>query len=615
MAAPQVFLHPKLPLDYFYARYFDKKSFPLPPGSGSMSNSLLIKMGKGKKLGTSNQSHRQTVAFNELSLINAKHEMCSSEATLISDGRRSSGVVEATSTSLKNIESTVAGSISVMSPCKGLGIVDFMKNKNFLITGATGFVGKVLIEKILRMQPDIGKLFLIIRANDSAAALKRLKDEVMNVELFKCLREIHGDEFEKFMLKRLVPVAGDMTKHNLGIEEDMANVLMEEVDIIVSSAATTTFDERYDVALQTNTTGVDSLLQFGKCCENLQLFIHISTAYVHGQRQGRALEKPFQMHGIANQKAEFIPPLNFQAEFHLANKVREGLEIEFSNFQRCNKGLVDSQRKITQRMQDLGMERARAYGWQDTYAFTKAMAEMLMVSGRENLPVVIVRPSVIESTYSQPFPGWIEGHRMLDPIITLYGKGQLSCLLADSDTLLDLVPVDMVVNATLAAMAKHAGKPGLKVYQVASSVANPIRVGKVINIIFEHFKCNPYIDNKEKPIRLMKAITCVHTMEDFCGHDWDTSPSSKDGLSSSIEQLKYMAKIYEPYGFYKGRFDNSNLEKLFQELSEEEQEIFGFDVKNIEWKNYIGNIHIMGLRRHVMKGRGSGKSMINISSD
>ena len=48
---------------------------------------------------------------------------------------------------------------------------------------------------------------------------------------------------------------------------------------------------------------------------------------------------------------------------------------------------------------------------QDTYVFTKGMAEMLIANGRGHLPVVIVRPSVIESTYSQPFPGWIEGHR------------------------------------------------------------------------------------------------------------------------------------------------------------------------------------------------------------
>ena len=48
---------------------------------------------------------------------------------------------------------------------------------------------------------------------------------------------------------------------------------------------------------------------------------------------------------------------------------------------------------------------------QDTYVFTKAMAEMLIANGRGHFPVVIVRPSVIESTYSQPFPGWIEGHQ------------------------------------------------------------------------------------------------------------------------------------------------------------------------------------------------------------
>ena len=55
--------------------------------------------------------------------------------------------------------------------------------------------------------------------------------------------------------------------------------------------------------------------------------------------------------------------------------------------------------------------RARRYGWQDTYVFTKAMGEMLIMNGKEHLPVVIVRPSVIESTSIQPFPGWIEGNR------------------------------------------------------------------------------------------------------------------------------------------------------------------------------------------------------------
>ncbi|KAH9329545.1 hypothetical protein KI387_001653, partial [Taxus chinensis] len=69
------------------------------------------------------------------------------------------------------------GSVKEHSLNKGLGIIDFLKTKNFLITGATGFLAKVVIEKILRTQPQVGKLFLIIKAKDSKAALLRLKKE------------------------------------------------------------------------------------------------------------------------------------------------------------------------------------------------------------------------------------------------------------------------------------------------------------------------------------------------------------------------------------------------------------------------------------------------------
>lgn len=73
----------------------------------------------------------------------------------------------------------------------------------------------------------------------------------------------------------------------------------------------------------------------------------------------------------------------------------------------------------------------------------------------------------------------------------------------------------MVVNATLAAMAKHAGKPGVRVYHVASSVGNPLRLGEVFKIVFEHFKCNPYIDHNGKPVRLLKEMTWINTMENY----------------------------------------------------------------------------------------------------
>lgn len=55
--------------------------------------------------------------------------------------------------------------------------------------------------------------------------------------------------------------------------------------------------------------------------------------------------------------------------------------------------------------------RAKKFGWQDTYVFTKAMGEMMIDNLRGDVPVVVIRPSVIESTHKEPFPGWMEGNR------------------------------------------------------------------------------------------------------------------------------------------------------------------------------------------------------------
>lgn len=55
--------------------------------------------------------------------------------------------------------------------------------------------------------------------------------------------------------------------------------------------------------------------------------------------------------------------------------------------------------------------RANFYGWPNTYVFTKAMGEMLVGQLKGNLSVVTVRPTIITSTFEEPFPGWAEGVR------------------------------------------------------------------------------------------------------------------------------------------------------------------------------------------------------------
>ncbi|CAI0402457.1 unnamed protein product [Linum tenue] len=455
-------------------------------------------------------------------------------------------------------------SSSLVETHDGIGIVRYLRGKGFFITGATGFLAKVLIEKIIRTMPDVGKIYLLIKAKNKDAAMARLKTEILNAELFKTLRQTYGKSFQTFMLSKLVPVVGDVCESNLGLEQELADLIADDVDIIVNSAANTTFDERYDIAIDINTRGPSNLMSFAKSCQNLKLFLQVSTAYVNGHRQGRIMERAFDMGDcIAREN-------NNSLVYEAASRFTLDIEDEV-------KLVIDSKEafhpnEMAIKMRELGLE------------------------------------------------------RMMDPIVLYYGKGQLTGFLVDPNGVLDVVPADMVVNATLAAIAKHGmeKKPEINVYQIASSVVNPLIFKDLATLLYEHYNSSPYMDSNGMPITvpLMKLFS---SMDDFSDHLWRdviqrnglTAITSSDGKLSqkheficrkSVEQVKYLANIYEPYTFYGGRFDNSNGERLMEVMSESEKRRFGFDVGSIDWREYITNVHVPGLRRHVMKGRGTSSS-------
>ncbi|KAL7092754.1 hypothetical protein ACP275_11G001800 [Erythranthe tilingii] len=565
---------------------------------------------------------KQSLSFskNKMSVISCQSGSNNNHHAIKSSGGISSVLTESSPSPLVSSPALMGPASLVLSPGQvemhdegSIGIVKFLKGKTFLITGGTGFLGKVLIEKMLRTAPDVQKIYVLIKANNSEAALERLKNEVINAELFKNLKEKHGKSYQGFMLSKLIPVVGNVCETNLGLDKHTFDFMTNELDVIINSAANTTFDERYDTALDINTGGPTRLIGFAKQCLKLKLFLQVSTAYVNGQRQGRIMEKPFCAgESISAAGGE-------EAVLHHGSLPKLIVEDEIKLLVESKQSLQDS--SLVHKMKELGMQRAKKYGWQDTYVFTKAMGEMMIDNLRGEVPVVVIRPSVIESTYKEPFPGWMEGNRMMDPIILQYGKGQLTGFLVDPNGVLD-VPADMVVNATLAAMAKHgeAGKPEYNIYQVASSVVNPLVFRDLAELLYQHFNSSPFMDSTGNPVRVPK-MKLFHSMEDFSSHLWRHAINrtglgalaNLDGKLSqkleticrkSVEQAKYLANIYESYTFYGGRFDNSNTKRLMGCMTKEERQEFGFDVEKIDWEDYISNVHIPGLRRHVMKGRG-----------
>uniref|UniRef100_A0A803MKL1 BED-type domain-containing protein n=1 Tax=Chenopodium quinoa TaxID=63459 RepID=A0A803MKL1_CHEQI len=174
-------------------------------------------------------------------------------------------------------------------------ITECLANKTILITGATGFIAKILLEKILRVQPNLNKLYLLIRASDAQALKARVQDEVLGKELFKVLREKWGSSFESFVSEKISAVAGDTSYENLGLTDDQVKEMYDDIDIVINVAATTRFDERYDIALGVNTLGPKHVINFAKNCTNIKLLIHVSTAYVCGEKAGIISEKAHVM--------------------------------------------------------------------------------------------------------------------------------------------------------------------------------------------------------------------------------------------------------------------------------------------------------------------------------
>ncbi|XP_024160388.1 alcohol-forming fatty acyl-CoA reductase isoform X2 [Rosa chinensis] len=483
-------------------------------------------------------------------------------------------------------------------------IVAYLSNKTILITGATGFLGMVLVEKILRVQPDVKRLYLLVRATDAESAAYRMKNEILGKELFKVLKETWGEDFDSFISQKVVVIPGDVSFENLGVKDV---IIMEnmctEIQIIVSSAANTKFDERYDISLSINTFGVLHMLSFANKCLKLEMLLHISTAYVCGEKVGLILEDSTSI----NKRVKEMPRFDFEVvEKNLVNEKLNELRTQDA-----------SEDVITNTMKDLGIERAKLHGWPNTYVFTKAMGEVLLSHhSKNNLPFVIVRPPIVSSTYSEPFPGWVQGYRTVDSVIAGYCKGKLTCLLLGPMTVMDMIPVDMVVNSMIAAIVVNANKSSGIIYHVGSSLRNPIKFDDIRSFVVKYFTKYPWINKDEKPV-VVRKVPIFKTMATFRMYikiRYSLPLKLVNKVSGQCFQniyVKYnqklrlvmrMVELYRPYMLFKGIFDDTNTEEL-RKITREgyiEVEDFNFDPTCIDWEDYIMNTHIPGFLKHVL---------------
>ena len=163
-----------------------------------------------------------------------------------------------------------------------LRVKDFYRGKTILLTGCTGFLAKVILEKILRSSPDFHKIFVLMRPKRNRSPDERLI-QVLTSPCFKLLWATHGGKeyFMEWAMKKLVPIQGDLIMNNLGIAPDNRQLITREVQVIINSAASVNFEDPLHDALQINYFGAQRMLNLAKECEHLEIFTHVSTAYVN----------------------------------------------------------------------------------------------------------------------------------------------------------------------------------------------------------------------------------------------------------------------------------------------------------------------------------------------
>nr|CAD7432954.1 unnamed protein product [Timema monikensis] len=308
----------------------------------------------------------------------------------------------------------------------------FFSQSCVLVTGATGFVGKALVEKLLRSCPEMATIYLLIRPKRGLDVPTRHK-ELMKHPVFDRIRSECPS-----VLHKVVSIQGDVTEPGLALSEADRLELATKVNVVFHSAATVRFNESLKVAVNLNTLGTQRVIQLCRDMHKLQAFVHVSTAYSNADKK--------DVHEVV-----YPPPADPESVIQ------------------CCQTLSDDALEIV-------AERLRGKH-PNTYTLTKALAEWVVAEQADDIPTAIVRPSIVTAAWREPVPGWVDNVCGITGIMMEIGRGTIRSIICNQNLIMDLIPVDFVVN-TLITVAWHTAtyRPNtLRVYNCTSGGMNPVR--------------------------------------------------------------------------------------------------------------------------------------------
>lgn len=474
-------------------------------------------------------------------------------------------------------------------------VSNMFDGRSVLITGSSGFIGRVLLEKLLSSYGGIKRIYILLRSKKNVSARDRLHKQLLAVPIFDRIRaRSDGDQ----ILNKIYVMPGDIGEPWLGLSQaDIETLITDQsLSIIFHSAATIKFDEPLKASIKLNLIATRTLIKICRQLPNLISFCHVSTAYVNSDIIDNSWIE------------EKLYPMRDSPEklINLAELMDESLMQELKGQLVGNKP--------------------------NTYTYTKSLAEHLIANEGAGLPIAIVRPSIVVASWQDPLPGWIDNLNGPTGLVIAIGKGLLRSMHAKREVKAEIVPVDIVVNTMIASayyIAKSNNKLSIEpetseleleknqdveslgelpIIHCNSGDLNPVTWGQledqafpiirhypshqVLRYPFGSFKSNKYHDALT---RLFVHILPALILDMICGLF-----GKKRQLFNIYRKLHSAVFALSHFCTHNYNFRSKNMKILEKHLNETDRKFLNMRIEDMHWLKYW-EIYVLGARRYILK--------------
>ncbi|MBX2797368.1 MAG: SDR family oxidoreductase [Myxococcales bacterium] len=479
-----------------------------------------------------------------------------------------------------------------------------LTGRHLVITGFTGFLAKVLVLLLLEEVPEIGRVTLLVRPRGRLRpALRRVEEAFERSPAFRALRQRLGPDLDRWLGDRIQAIDADLERVDCDLSPEALQSL-RTADAIVHCAGLTDFSPDPLKALSANTAAAAHVARLAQRL-NVPL-VHVSTAFAAGGQGQCEVEEKLTV-GVAPDGR----PLDAGAEIRWLQLACRQPPYRASAADRVQ----------------LGMDRARSWGWPNIYTYTKGLAEHAL-SSMPDLDLTIVRPSIVECARALPFAGWNEGLNTAGPLAWLISTA-FRRLPTTPEHRFDVVPVDDVARGlaaiTAAAIRGEAG--GL--FHLASSDHNPFTFDRAVELTGLGMRRWARRHGSTTDRNVLAQLDPIPVAADRQGWlsvdrllDWAPrvrqalAPEERDrfvpdglrasadpvldgwlqrltGAEGQLERVQTMLELFRPF-----IHDNDWVfhARRARSLTAREERAFRFDLSDLCWRSYWVDVEYPGLR-------------------